>query len=138
MRNRKHFIQLAILAATAFVIVVTGPSFAADKLLCGSTATTSSHYVYTVSAGKAINAVSGDQVNVTVVATGGAVDNLERINRGQLNMGIGTWATFYQAYRALANMKVKPGPKFGVCGFIHPTPRTMWSGRTAASVTWRD
>ena len=30
----------------------------------------------------------------TVVATGGAVDNLARIERGQLNLGIGTWATF--------------------------------------------
>ena len=61
MGKRKRFIQFAVLAAAAFVMVATGPSFAADKLLCGSTATTSSHYVYTVSAGKAINAVSGDR-----------------------------------------------------------------------------
>jgi TRAP transporter TAXI family solute receptor len=111
MAKRKRFIQLAILAATAFVFVVTCPLFAADKILCGSTATTSSHYVYTVSAGKAINAVSGDKVNVTVVATGGAVDNLERINRGQLNMGIGTWATFYQAYRGIGKYEGKARPK---------------------------
>jgi len=111
MGKRKRFIQFAVLAATAFVMIVAGPSFAADKLLCGSTATTSSHYVYTVSAGKAINAVSGDQVNVTVVATGGAVDNLERINRGQLHMGIGTWATFYQAYMGIGKYKGKARPK---------------------------
>jgi hypothetical protein len=111
MGKRKRFIQLVILAATAAVFVAAGPLFAADKILCGSTATTSSHYVYTVSAGKAINAVSGDKVNVTVVATGGAVDNLERINRGQLNMGIGTWATFYQAYRGIGKYEGKARPK---------------------------
>jgi len=100
MKKRKDFIQIAILAA----ILAAGPVFAADKISLGSTATTSSHYVYTVSAGKAINAVSGDKLSVTVVATGGAVDNLERINRGQLNMGIGTWATFLsglQRYRQI-------------------------------------
>ena len=107
MGKRKHFIQIAIIAA----ILVASPVFAADKISCGSTATTSSHYVYTVSAGKAINAVSGDKVNVTVVATGGAVDNLERINRGQLNMGIGTWATFYQAYNGIGKYKDKARPK---------------------------
>jgi TRAP transporter TAXI family solute receptor len=107
MGQRKLYILVAVLSA----MLVTGPVSAADKILCGSTATTSSHYVYTVSAGKAINAEAGDKVNVTVVATGGAVDNLERINRGQLNMGIGTWATFYQAYKGIGKYKGKARPK---------------------------
>ncbi len=111
MGKGKQFIQLAVLVATVVLFMVTNSSFAADKILCGSTATTSSHYVYTVSAGKAINTVSGDKVSVTVVATGGAVDNLERINRGQLNMGIGTWATFYQAYNGIGKYKGKARPK---------------------------
>ncbi|MBW1944644.1 MAG: TAXI family TRAP transporter solute-binding subunit [Deltaproteobacteria bacterium] len=111
MEKRKHFVGLAIIVATAVIFGMTFPLHAADKLLCGSTATTSSHYVYTVSAGKAINTMSGDKVNVTVVATGGAVDNLERINRGQLNMGIGTWATFYQAYNGIGKYKGKARPK---------------------------
>lgn len=107
MRKRISFL-LALIIAT---MLVSGPVFAVDKISFGSTATTSSHYVYTVSAGKAINAVSGDKLNATVVATGGAVDNLERINRGQLHMGIGTWATFYQAYKGIGKYKDKARPK---------------------------
>jgi len=94
--------------------VLLGPAAsvsAVDKVLLGSTATTSSHYTYTVSAGQAINKTMGDKINVTVVATGGAVDNLARIERGQLNAGIGTWATFLQAYRGIGKYQGKAKPK---------------------------
>ena len=101
----------AAAVVTVLVLGLSGAALAVDKILCGSTATTSSHYVYTVSAGKAINTTVGDKLNVTVVATGGAVDNLERINRKQLNMGIGTWATFYQAYHGMGKYKDKARPK---------------------------
>jgi TRAP transporter TAXI family solute receptor len=111
MEKREKVIGLAVLAAAVLVLGVSHPLHAVDRILCGSTSTSSSHYVYTVSAGKSINTVSGDKVNVTVVATGGAVDNLERINRGQLQMGIGTWATFYQAYKGIGKYKGKSRPK---------------------------
>ncbi len=101
MKTKKGFAGRSVFFVLATVLCLPFSAFAADRLLLGSTATTSSHYVYTVSAGKAINTVSGDKVDVTVVATGGAVDNLERIHRGQINMGIGTWDTFYQAYKGI-------------------------------------
>lgn len=111
MEKKRKVIGLAVLAVAFLVLGVSHPLHAVDRILCGSTSTSSSHYVYTVSAGKSINTVSGDRVNVTVVATGGAVDNLERINRGQLQMGIGTWATFYQAYKGIGKYKDKARPK---------------------------
>jgi TRAP transporter TAXI family solute receptor len=95
----------------AMVLGAALPALAVDKVLLGSTATTSSHYTYTVSAGQAINKTMGDQINVTVVATGGAVDNLARIDRGQLAAGIGTWATFLQAYRGIGKYEGKGKPK---------------------------
>lgn len=105
MREKQGIFGWSLVFALAAAMCLASPAFAVDRLLLGSTATTSSHYVYTVSAGKAINAVSGDKVDVTVVATGGAVDNLERIHRGQINMGIGTWDTFYQAYKGIGKYK---------------------------------
>jgi TRAP transporter TAXI family solute receptor len=93
------------MAAAVLVIGVVGPAGAVDKILSGSTGTTSSHYVYAVSAGKSINSTVGDKINITIVSTGGAVDNLERINRGQLKMGLGTWATFFQAYKGMGKYK---------------------------------
>ena len=95
MKVKKGIIGWSLFVVLAACTFLASPAHAIDRLLLGSTATTSSHYVYTVSAGKAINSVSGDKIDVTVVATGGAVDNLERIRRKQIHMGIGTWDTFY-------------------------------------------
>ncbi len=111
MKNGRNARITALVAAALAVLAAGGPAWAVDKVLLGSTATTSSHYTYTVSAGQAINKTVGDQLNVTVVATGGAVDNLARIARGQLNAGIGTWATFLQAYRGIGKYKGKAQPK---------------------------
>ncbi len=102
---------LALLVFTIAGLGMAGSAMAVDKILLGSTATTSSHYTYTVSAGQAINKTMGENINITVVATGGAVDNLARIDRGQLNAGIGTWDTFLQAYRGLGKYKDKAMPK---------------------------
>ena len=111
MRGKNAF--LIFLGGLAFLgcTLISHSATAADKVLFGSTATTSSHYTYTVSAGQAINAKAGDKIKATVVATGGAVDNLARIERGQLNLGIGTWATFFQAYKGIGKYKGKPKEK---------------------------
>ena len=122
-RNRKKIVLgLMVLAGAILVLGVSGPVFAVDKIMVGSTGTASSHYVYSVSAGKAINSISGAKVQANVVATGGAVDNLERIHRGHLQMGLGTWATVYQAYKGIGKYKGKPRTKiralwvYTVCG----------------------
>ena len=54
---------------------------AADRIAFGSTALQSVHYTYSAAATKAINDKSGDKVQINLIATGGAVDNLERIRR---------------------------------------------------------
>lgn len=111
MKTKAFTSCLAFLAVIGFIVVAATPAGAVDKILSGSTGTASSHYVYAVSAGKSINATVGDKINVTIVATGGAVDNLERMHRGQLKMGLGTWATFFQAYNGMGKYKTKPRPK---------------------------
>ena len=50
-------------------------------------------------------------MNVTVIATGGAVDNLARLARGQIQMGLGTFETVYQAYRGIDKFAGKAQPK---------------------------
>jgi len=111
MKKAKTIWVTTLMAGALLALSSTFPAWAVDKVLLGSTATTSSHYTYTVSAGQAINKSVGDKINVTVVATGGAVDNLARIGRGQLNAGIGTWATFIQAYRGIGKYKDNAQPK---------------------------
>lgn len=84
---------------------------AQDRIAYGSTAIESVHYTYAVSAAKAINETAGNKMNVTVIATGGAVDNLARLARGQIQMGLGTFETVYQAYKGIDKFEGKAQPK---------------------------
>lgn len=69
-------------------LLVTASVQAADiKLLIGSTSASSSHYGYFVAVGKLINEkVPG--VKTTIVETGATMDNIRRMSRGQLDMGL--------------------------------------------------
>lgn len=93
-----------LLAATAAALVgltglgLSGQASAADqKLLIGSTASASSHYGYFVAVTQLINEkVKG--VDAAVVETGATVDNLRRISRDQIDLGLVTTNIGYQAY----------------------------------------
>ena len=77
---------LALLGATA----VTGPALAQDTdLLIGSTSASSSHYGYFVAVGQLINE-EVDGVRASVVETGATMDNLRRMQRGQIDLGLVT------------------------------------------------
>ncbi len=80
--------RTAILAA-GLCAGLASTANAADKLLIGSTSASSSHYGYFVAVGKLINdTVAG--VEASVVETGATVDNLKRIQRGQVDLGLVT------------------------------------------------
>ncbi len=81
------------------------------RLMMGTTSTASSAYVYSVAVAKAVNELASKYMDITVVSTGGAVDNLERLHRGQVQLGIGTYSTFYQAYNGLGKYGKSPRPK---------------------------
>ena len=67
------------------------------RLALGSTNATSSHYAYFTAVAKIINEqIPGLQASV--VETGATVDNLERMRRGQLDMGLITSSTLNHAY----------------------------------------
>ena len=77
---------LALLCSTA----LAGPALAADtELLVGSTSASSSHYGYFVAVGQLINE-QVDGVSVSVVETGATMDNLRRMQRGQIDLGLVT------------------------------------------------
>lgn len=60
-----------------------------------------------VGATKAINEyVSGVKANV--VETGASVDNIKRIDSGQIDIGIGSMKTMYEAHQGLTRWKNKP------------------------------
>ncbi len=84
-------------------------------LFFGASAAASSHYAYVVGATKAINKlVSGVKANV--VETGASVDNLKRVKSGQIDMGICSMKTMYEAWQGLSRWK----------GNALPDVRLLW------------
>ena len=80
---------------------------AATRLALGSTNATSSHYAYFTAVAKIINEqIPGLQASV--VETGATVDNLERMQRGQLDMGLITSSTLNHAYFGKHGFAGKP------------------------------
>ncbi|MCF8479590.1 MAG: TAXI family TRAP transporter solute-binding subunit [Rhodospirillum sp.] len=69
--------------------LIATPALATDKLLIGSTSGSSSHYGYFVAVGKLIND-SVKNVEASVVETGATLDNLRRLERDQVDLGLVT------------------------------------------------
>lgn len=101
MSYRLIALTLAILCAE----VATAQ--AQEKLLIGSTSSSSSQYGYFVAVSQLINQkVTG--VDSAVVETGATVDNLRRLQRKQIDLGLVTTNTGYQAYAGTEAFKDKP------------------------------
>jgi len=120
---RKQFVRLATLGAA---LLFAQGALAADRIAYGSTAIGSVHYTYAVSAAKAINTHSADKVNVTV-------DNLARLARGQINFGLGTFETVYQAYKGLAKFSGNPAPKLRIL-WVHSASMQFYVVRADSGV----
>jgi TRAP transporter TAXI family solute receptor len=95
------------LAVGLSTVVVAQAAVAADQLLIGSTSTSSSHYSYFVAVNQIINnSVPG--VKSSVVETGATVDNLRRLARKQVDLGLVTTNVGYQAYKGIGSFEGKP------------------------------
>lgn len=81
----KHVVN-ALLGAT----LLAGPVDAQDQdLLIGSTSASSSHYGYFVAVGQLINE-NADGLRASVVETGATMDNIRRMARDQVDLGLVT------------------------------------------------
>ena len=83
--------------AAAAAILACGAAAAQDQdLLIGSTSASSSHYGYFVAVGQVINEAA-EGVSASVVETGATMDNLRRMERGQVDLGLVTTNTALHA-----------------------------------------
>lgn len=95
----------AMVASAAVLAAVT--SHADERLLIGSTSSSSSHYSYFVAVNQIINnQVEG--VSSSVAETGATVDNLRRLGRNQIDMGLVTTNTGYHAYAGEEDFEGRP------------------------------
>ncbi|MGX1306266.1 TRAP transporter TAXI family solute receptor [Amorphus suaedae] len=84
---------IALIAAT----LVATPALAQQKLAIGTTSSSSSHYGYFVAVSQLINDKVPD-VEANVVETGATLDNLRRLRRNQVDLGLVTTNVAYDIY----------------------------------------
>lgn len=98
-------------AATAFAIagpMVALTAQAETRLAFGATNSQSAHYAYFASLAKIVNSAYPDSYQASVVETGATVDNLKRMAREQLDIGLITTSTLYQAYNGIKSFDGRP------------------------------
>lgn len=96
-----------LIAALLSAGLVAGTAQAEQELLIGSTSTSSSQYGYFVAISQIINQ-QVPEVSTSVVETGATVDNLRRILRGQVDMGLVTTNVGYHAYAGEGDFAERP------------------------------
>lgn len=93
-----------IAAAALLAVIGTAGPAAAQTLSLGSTNATSSHYQIAVGMAQAIEAgVPGS--TVTVVETGASVDNVRRLVRGEIDLGLVAGDVFVQARQGIGQFE---------------------------------
>lgn len=99
----RHFVH-ALLGAT----LLAGPVAAQDTdLLIGSTSASSSHYGYFVAVGQLIND-NAEGLRASVVETGATMDNIRRMERGQVDLGLVTTNVAQHAVSGTKEFEGKP------------------------------
>lgn len=84
------------LLAAALALAATGAAAQDTRIALGATNAQSSHYAYFAALAQLINEKT-DGIQASVVETGATVDNLKRMERGQLDAGLVTTTTLYHA-----------------------------------------
>lgn len=80
---------------------------AQERLAFGSTNAQSAHYAYFAAIAKVVNQAS-DDFQASVVETGATVDNLKRMARGQLDIGLITTSALYHANNGVKTFDGNP------------------------------
>ncbi|QFT85240.1 hypothetical protein FIU88_09650 [Halomonas sp. THAF12] len=96
-----------VVVSTAIVSSSVSIVQANERLLIGSTSSSSSHYGYFVAVNQIINAEL-EGVSTSVAETGATVDNLRRLSRNQIDMGLVTTNTGFHAYSGLGDFENRP------------------------------
>ncbi|UOD50419.1 TAXI family TRAP transporter solute-binding subunit [Orrella daihaiensis] len=119
--ERKLFKQQAAPLLAAFGVACaltlggTDAQAQSKQLSIGATSQASSLYAYHVAVAQLLNEKLPG-VNITVVETGGGLDNMRRLSQGQVDWGMMAEPDLFEYYKGLGPFEGKPNPNF----------RTFW------------
>lgn len=110
--------------AGALMLGVALPAQAQEKLLIGSTSASSSHYGYFVAVAKLVNE-KAEGLEASVVETGATLDNLRRIERGQIDLGLVTTNVAQHAVAGTNKFDGKPMKDLGLLWVYTGAPQNV-------------
>lgn len=116
MNRSKAFWFTAV--AVILMIGVAAVGLAATKIKWGATSVRSGLYANTVALGGVVNKTFPNDLQVTVVETGGFVENLARIQKKSIQLGPADAAAAYAAFKGIIDYKGKQMPDL----------RSLWGG----------
>ena len=96
-----------LLAGAAAIAMTTTIASAETRLAFGATNAQSAHYAYFAALAKVVNEANPDY-QASVVETGATVDNLKRMARGQLDLGLITTSALYHANNGIKTFEGEP------------------------------
>jgi TRAP transporter TAXI family solute receptor len=112
-------IILSLSMSSLFILSIASPAKAkVFRLKFGATSVRSGLYANTVAMAGIINKAYPGEIMVTVVETGGYVENLERLRRGTIHTGPASTGAAAASYLGILDWKGKPDKEL----------RTLWGG----------
>ncbi|SDF03423.1 TAXI family TRAP transporter solute-binding subunit [Limimaricola pyoseonensis] len=100
----------AFVAALSVVAAAGAAQADETRLAFGATNSQSAHYAYFASLAKIVNDAYPETYQASVVETGATVDNLRRMSRDQLDIGLITTSSLYHAFNGLKEFEGRAVP----------------------------
>ena len=133
MKKILLFCFLVILGAG---MILSPPALAkAVRIKWGATSVRSSGYAHVVLYAKAIHQVYPNDISVTVVETGGWVENLSRMKQGLIKVASVNPISAYEAYHGLYDFKDQKNPNIRMLFVSAFTPQTFIVGKNTGVTT---
>ncbi|MBI2882030.1 MAG: TAXI family TRAP transporter solute-binding subunit [Candidatus Tectomicrobia bacterium] len=107
-----------VLTALTVALGAAGTGDAVTRLKWGSTSVRSGLYANTVAMAGVVNRAYPGNVQITVVETGGYVENLVRLQKGSIALGPADAAAGYASYKGILDFQGRP----------HADLRSLWGG----------
>lgn len=107
-------------------ILLSSPGLAKEvRIKWGATSVRSSGYAHVVLYAKAVHQVYPKEISITVVETGGWVENLSRMKQGLLKLASVSPVSAYEAYHGLYDFKDQKNPNIRMLLVSAFTPQTF-------------
>src|SRR4030042_6565643 len=131
---KRLFFSVIVILVSSMVFLPTGE--AKDiRIKWGTTSVRSSGYAHGVLFAKAVNQAYPGQITITVVETGGWVENLNRMRIGLLQLAQVNPISAYTAYHGLFDFKDQNNPTLRMIAATAVSTFTFLSGKDSGITT---